>query len=49
MNPNMNCFPYSPLYDADMAVSCYYYYVNVIFNDDQQSLKKDFFSNIQNY
>lgn len=20
---NMNCFPYSPPYDADMAVSCY--------------------------
>jgi len=39
---NMNCFPYSPLYDADMAVSRYYHYVNIVFNDDQKSLKLNY-------
>ena len=38
---NMNCFPISPLYDADMVISCYFHYVNILFNDDQESLKKE--------
>ena len=34
MHPNMNCSPYSSLYDAEMMVSCYLYYVKILFKDD---------------
>jgi len=37
----MNCFPFSPLYDAEMEVSRYYHYVNILFNNDHESFKKN--------